>query len=159
MENDNIPNPPIKVVCENLNDKEQDFKSKKTIANQIVFTRKNRKLVFAVLLIICTCVNFDNGIVPSASKEIKELLNIDDQIFGLYGSLSFFGCLLGKIYFYFLILNLGSFVMLPILQMKNRKIVMIIYTIINLISIFGLIIENNFLNFLCRLINGFTNVN
>ena len=67
-----------------------------TMAKEIIFERKNRKLVFAALLLICTCVNFDNGIVPSASKEIKELLQIDNQMFGLYGSLSFFGCLIGK---------------------------------------------------------------
>jgi hypothetical protein len=94
MENNNNENP-SKISNKKEN---QDFISNKTIANQIVFTRKNRKLVFAVLLLICTCVNFDNGIVPSASNEIKELLNIDDQIFGLFGSLSFFGCLLGKFF-------------------------------------------------------------
>jgi len=48
--------------------------------------------------------------------------------------------------------------MLPILQMKNRKIPLIIYTIVNLVTIMGLIIENKFLNFSARLINGFTNV-
>lgn len=70
-----------------------------TLSKEVIFERKNRKLVFAALLLICVCVNFDNGIVPAASKEIKELLEIDDQIFGLYGSLSFFGCLIGKKYF------------------------------------------------------------
>lgn len=48
--------------------------------------------------------------------------------------------------------------MLPILQMKNRKIPLIIYTIVNLITIMGLIIKNRFLNFTARIINGFTNV-
>ncbi len=48
--------------------------------------------------------------------------------------------------------------MLPLLQMKNRKIALIIYTFINLSSILGLVIENRFLNFSCRIINGFTNV-
>ena len=90
---------------ENISDPKEKINSEKdniaivhnsTMAKEIIFERKNRKLVFVALLLICVCVNFDNGIVPSASKEIKDLLEIDDQIFGLYGSLSFFGCLIGK---------------------------------------------------------------
>lgn len=48
--------------------------------------------------------------------------------------------------------------MLPILQMKNRKIPLIIYTFVNLVTILGLIVKNRFLNFTARIINGFTNV-
>lgn len=95
MENENSNNP--NKSEENNNNKEnKSERNLTTIPNQIIFERKNRKLVFAALLLICICVNFDNGIVPSASKEIKDLLEIDNQIFGLYGSLSFFGCLIGR---------------------------------------------------------------
>ena len=91
-----------KIIPEILKEKEKENENDiiQTIPKQMIFERRNRKLVFAALLLICICVNFDNGIVPSASKEIKELLDIDNQIFGLYGSLSFFGCLIGKLFIF-----------------------------------------------------------
>ena len=41
----------------------------------------------------------DNGSIPAATNEIAEYLEIDKATIGLYGSLAFFGVLLGNQYF------------------------------------------------------------
>ena len=41
----------------------------------------------------------DHGSIPAATEEIREYLDIDKATVGLYGSLAFFGGLIGKICF------------------------------------------------------------
>ncbi len=83
---------------QNKNSKRISIRDKNSLnfkPKTLILTRKSRYLVFAVFSAINICINLDNGFIPAASKEIKEYLQIDDDIFGLYGSLAFFGSLIG----------------------------------------------------------------
>ena len=40
----------------------------------------------------------DHGNIPVATNEIAKYLSIDLATLGLFGSLAFFGCLIGKFY-------------------------------------------------------------
>jgi len=83
-------------IQSNKKNNNDDTKNSESKSNNIILKRKSRYLVFAVILAINICINLDNGFIPAASDEIRKYLDINDAIFGLYGSLSFFGNLLGK---------------------------------------------------------------
>lgn len=61
----------------------------------MILTRCNRCLVFTILVILNILVNMDHGTIPAATEEISHYLGIDKSTIGLYGSLAFFGSLLG----------------------------------------------------------------
>lgn len=69
-------------------------------ATSIQLSRLIRWLVFALLFAGITLVNIDHGTVPAATIELKQSLNIDDQTLGVFGSLVFFGNLIGTINIY-----------------------------------------------------------
>lgn len=64
------------------------------------FTRKARIFIFIILVFVNILVNMDHGTVPAANDEIQRDLDINETILGLFGSLVFFGNLIGKEIFY-----------------------------------------------------------
>lgn len=62
----------------------------------VVFSRNVRQLIFILIMITNLIINMDHGTIPAATSEIKLDLNIDDESLGIFGSLVFFGNLLGK---------------------------------------------------------------
>lgn len=76
--------------------KVQQLNFQENISNDtMVLTRRNRCLVFTNLVILNILVNMDHGTIPAATEEISKYLGIDKSTIGLYGSLAFFGALLG----------------------------------------------------------------
>jgi len=62
-----------------------------------LFTRKMRYFIFILLVITNLIINMDHGTIPAATSEIKNDLNINDDILGIFGSLVYLGNLLGII--------------------------------------------------------------
>lgn len=73
---------------------------------QIILKSKGRYLVFSLLLTLNIFVNMDHGNIPAATKEISTYLSIDIATLGLFGSLAFFGSLIGK---YLILLNIKNY--------------------------------------------------
>lgn len=61
----------------------------------VVFKRRTRYFIFLILVVTNLIINMDHGTIPAATSEIKEDLNIDDDTLGIFGSLVYFGNLLG----------------------------------------------------------------
>ena len=61
----------------------------------VVFRRKTRYFIFVILVLTNLIVNMDHGTIPAATSEIKYDLNINDDTLGIFGSLVYFGNLLG----------------------------------------------------------------
>ena len=64
----------------------------------VVFSRKIRSFIFILIIITNLIINMDHGTIPAATSEIKKDLNIDDASLGVFGSLVFFGNLLGTFF-------------------------------------------------------------
>ena len=62
----------------------------------VVFPRKMRYFIFILLVITNLIINMDHGTIPAATFEIKEDLKIDNDTLGIFGSLVYFGNLIGK---------------------------------------------------------------
>jgi hypothetical protein len=58
-------------------------------------SRNVRWLIFIILFLTTIFINMDHGTIPAATKDIKLDLNIDNNSLGIFGSLVFFGNLLG----------------------------------------------------------------
>jgi hypothetical protein len=67
------------------------------INSNFKLSRNVRWFIFVILLLISIMVNMDHGTIPAATLEIKESLNAGDDVLGVFGSLVFFGNILGKI--------------------------------------------------------------
>jgi hypothetical protein len=63
----------------------------------IVIPRFNRYIIFYLILGINLSVNMDHGTIPAATNQLKESLEINPAELGLFGSLVYFGNLIGKI--------------------------------------------------------------
>ena len=61
----------------------------------VVFKRRTRYFIFLILVVTNLIINMDHGTIPAATSEIKEDLKIDDDTLGIFGSLVYFGNLLG----------------------------------------------------------------
>ena len=58
-------------------------------------SRNIRWLIFIILFLTTIFINMDHGTIPAATKDVKVDLNIDNNSLGIFGSLVFFGNLLG----------------------------------------------------------------
>ncbi|KRX08858.1 Major facilitator superfamily domain, general substrate transporter [Pseudocohnilembus persalinus] len=78
---------------------EQEQNIQKAQKKQLQFEEDQKKLGLIYAVILCTnvLVNFDHGIIPAATKQIKEDLNIDDVELGLLGSVVYAGLLGGSV--------------------------------------------------------------
>jgi hypothetical protein len=68
-----------------------DFKNK----THIKFKRKKRYIIFVIFMITNLVMNMDHGIMPACTKEIKDDLDIEETMLGLFGSMVYFGNFLG----------------------------------------------------------------
>ena len=75
----------------------------------IPLPRRKRWLIFSIFVILNIMINVDHGTVPAATEEIKKDLNINDEQFGLFGSLVYLGNMF------------GSLVSLTLINKLNRK--------------------------------------
>jgi len=64
------------------------------------FNRQKRINLFILFTFITILTNFDDGCIPAATVEIKEYVNINDDLIGLLGTLTYAGNLVGKLYQY-----------------------------------------------------------
>ncbi len=89
------------------------------------FETKQRIYVFTILTIINTLVNMDHGTIPASSNEIKRDLKINESHLGVFGSLVYLGNLI------------GALCLTRLIDMINRKLLIIVTTIISAILIFS----------------------
>jgi hypothetical protein len=66
------------------------------INSNLKLSKNVRWFIFIILLLISIMVNMDHGTIPAATLEIKESLKAGDDILGVFGSLVFFGNIIGK---------------------------------------------------------------
>ena len=85
---------------------------------KIVLSRTHRVFIFFLLLTIELAINNSTGLLSSASKNIKESLNLNDKGFGMFGTMSG----LGRV--------IGSFVFLFIVNKFNRKFILALFVIV-----------------------------
>ena len=65
-----------------------------------VMSNRMRQFIFTIMAITNLCINMDHGTIPAATTQIKKTLDVSDSTLGIFGSLVYFGTLLGR---YFLI--------------------------------------------------------
>ena len=85
----------LSIQKENRNDKEKQITNQSNKKTNLILSRNVRWFVFVILLLISIMVNMDHGTIPAATTEIKKSLNKGDDILGLFGSLVFFGNIIG----------------------------------------------------------------
>ena len=100
--------------------------------NKFVLYKSIRILMYCLLLLSIILINISSGIFPSASIDIKTHLKISDCEFGLF----FLFSSLGKI--------IGSLLFFKIKKLHNRKIFLILTTLINSIIFFTFHYSNIF---------------
>lgn len=66
----------------------------------ISLSKTTRWLLFVIFIFLQILMNIDHGTFPAATDEIRKDLSIDDNILGIFGSLVFFGNLIGKVYLF-----------------------------------------------------------
>lgn len=85
---------------------------------KIVLSRTHRLFIFALLITIELAINNSTGLLSSASKNIKDSLQLNDRGFGMFGTMSG----LGRV--------IGSFLFLFIVNKFNRKFILAFFVII-----------------------------
>ena len=109
----------------------------------VALKRDVRWMIMIIYLFIDIIISMDIGLFTSASTIIKESLKIDDKKFGLFGSCIHFGRIFGTILFMFII------------NIFNKKNLLIISLFINCFSIFCFIITDNLIILIIsRILNG-----
>ena len=58
---------------------------------------KTRNIIFSLMTLISIVSSFDGGIIPAATNEVKQSLNIDNVKLGFFGSADYCGRLFGAI--------------------------------------------------------------
>ncbi len=78
----------------------KDFLLRPRYGKEVVLSRNSRWALFSLFFIVQILMNMDHGTVPAATEDIRKDLNIDDDILGIFGSLVFFGNLIGTFYLF-----------------------------------------------------------
>jgi len=60
-----------------------------------IISRTTRYIIFFFILLSYLITSMDHGTIPAATTQIKKDLKIDDAILGIFGSLVYFGNILG----------------------------------------------------------------
>ena len=92
--------------------------------NKFILYKSIRILVYFLLLLSIILINISSGLFPSSSIEIKSHLEISDYQFGLF----FLYSSIGKI--------IASLIFLKIKKFNNRKLFLILISLINSIIVF-----------------------
>ena len=112
---------------ENQNIKEKDDKAKEIEdykKKSFILNRKDRWILFFIFTLVKLLNNFDHGTIPAATDEVKSFLKLDDSELGVFGSLVFIGVLI------------GSFVSSAIINLFNRKYILIVFLSLNSVFLF-----------------------
>lgn len=62
---------------------------------EFTLSRGVRWFQFSVFILLALVMNMDHGTIPAATDEIRLSLEINDETLGVFGSLVFFGNLIG----------------------------------------------------------------
>ena len=116
----------------NTNNDNNENKNDIQKENKFVLYKSIRILMYCLLLLSIILINISSGIFPSASIDIKTHLKISDCEFGQF----FLFPSLGKI--------IGSLLFFKIKKLHNRKIFLILTTLINSIIFFTFYYSNIF---------------
>lgn len=103
------------INIENNNEKENNIQKE----NKFILYKSIRILVYFLLLLSIILINISSGLFPSSSLDIKSHLQISDYQFGLFFLLSS----IGKI--------IASLLFLKLKKFNNRKIFLILISLIN----------------------------
>ena len=98
--------------------------------NQISLSPKGRDIVFYLFLVSNILISMDHGSIPASVNELR-LLTTYDQSIGLFGSLVYFGNIIGSMVFF------------SIMDKYSRKTLLIISLLGNSICLFTFVIFSN----------------
>ena len=112
----------------NYNEKENNTQKE----NKFILYKSIRILVYFLLLLSIILINISSGLFPSSSIEIKSHLEISDYQFGLF----FLYSSIGKI--------IASLLFLKLKKFNNRKLFLILISLINSIIVFIFYCSNIF---------------
>lgn len=134
----------FKVIIMNFED-ENEVKSSKIIGKEEIIklcTTKRLKLFF-ILSSLNILINMDHGTIPAASNEIKHELKINETALGTFGSLVYFGNLV------------GALVLIRLIDVLDRKVLLLFAVMTNAIMIYLFtLISNIWFLFINRIIVG-----
>lgn len=73
-------------------------------SNQIInlkfrLPRSIRWFIFCIFVLVTIMINMDHGTIPAATEEIKRSLDLGNDVLGYFGSLVFFGNIIGILFF------------------------------------------------------------
>ncbi len=64
-------------------------------SEEVILTRGKRCWVFGFIIIMNVVCNLDNGFIPAATNELKRDFEVGEDVLGWFGSIVYFGNLLG----------------------------------------------------------------
>ena len=89
-----------------------------------IINRKIRWIIFFIFMLINLLMNFDHGIVPAATEQLRNYLDLTDSELGLFGSFVFIGVII------------GSLISLTIINTFNRKYILMVCLVLCGFSLF-----------------------
>ena len=89
-----------------------------------VIKRRIRWIIFSIFAVINLLMNFDHGIIPAATEQLRNYLDLTDSELGLFGSFVFIGVII------------GSLISLTIINTFNRKYILMVCLILCGFSLF-----------------------
>lgn len=97
----------------------------------VILPKKKRIELFIVLALTNILLNMDHGTIPAATNEIMKELSIEEALLGTLGSLVYVGVLI------------GSFSLIKLIDITNRKKLCFLTTIFNGLLIWSFTKVNN----------------
>ena len=98
-----------------------------------VISRRIRWILFLIFIFINVLMNFDHGTIPAATEQLRSYLELTDSELGFFGSLVFVGVII------------GSLVSLTIINIFNRKYILMVCLILCGLSLFVFTITTNYI--------------
>ena len=100
--------------------------------------------IFIILFLLQIILNMDQGLFPAASDLIRKDLNINDEQFGLMGSVVYVG------------LIVGSLISGPLLsKIKSKTIIVLTITLFLICMSFYIFVKNFIVLTIARVLSGF----
>ena len=98
-----------------------------------VVSRRIRWILFLIFIFINVLMNFDHGTIPAATEQLRSYLELTDSELGFFGSLVFVGVII------------GSLVSLTIINIFNRKYILMVCLILCGFSLFVFTVTTNYI--------------
>ena len=108
------------VQTSNLSNKQIEIYKKYSF----IMSRKIRWVIFFIFTMINLLMNFDHGTIPAATEQLRNYLNLTDSELGIFGSLVFLGVIIGSLF------------SLTIINIFNRKYILMACLILCGVSLF-----------------------